>query len=80
MVRHELLNAALGWGAIVVAAVNGVAGVLLWTVSSYSTAAVAVIFGGLLGFAAVVLIASVMMLRQPEAARGEARRPVFATA
>ena len=75
MLRHELLNPTLGWAAIVVGAVNGLAAVLLWTVSSYSAFAVVVIFAGLLGFAAVLLAASVTMLRTPEATR----RPVLIT-
>jgi hypothetical protein len=80
MIRHELLASWLGLVALVAAALNGVSVVTTMVAGTYNQAALVVGFGGYLGWALVVLIASVQMLRLPEAARAVERPPVFVSA
>lgn len=77
MVRKELVAPWLGWASLALAAVNGVTGVAAMTVDTYHTAWAALGFVSILGLAAVILVASAMMIWQPEAERGLVHPPVF---
>jgi hypothetical protein len=78
MVRQELVAPWLGWLAVGVSIVDIGSGIMGMTLATYSSAATAFGYVGLLGFAAVVLIASVSMEWRPEAERERSHEPVFA--
>ena len=80
MIRHELLVSWLGAVALVFATLNAVSVVTTMVAGRYNQAALVVGFGGYLGWALVILVASIQMLRLPEAARDVERPPVFQSA
>ena len=77
MIRHELLASWLGVLAIIAGVLSGISTATTMTIGNYNSGALVIGFGGFLGWALVVLIASVQMMRVPESARAEQRPPVF---
>lgn len=77
MIRHELLASWLGVVAVVAGILNCVTAATSLTIGNYNRGALVIGFGGYLGWALVVLIASVQMLRLPESARAVEHPPVF---
>jgi hypothetical protein len=80
LLRRELVAPWLGYVAIVVAALNGMAVVTTLTFSTYHAGGwLGVGWGAYLGFILVVLVASIAMLRSPETERSVIANPAFAT-
>ena len=77
MVRRELGAAWLGWAGLAVAAVDWIAGIAGFYVSTYNAFWSAVGYVGLIAFMLFVLVAAGAMLREPEVKRSTAARPVF---
>jgi hypothetical protein len=77
MVRKELVAPWLGWVGLVAAAGNMASGIASFYLTTYSSAWAIISMVSLLGFAAVILVASVVMLQRPEATRVTAPRAVF---
>jgi hypothetical protein len=77
MVRKEIVAPWLGWVGMVSAAANVVAGVSVFYLNTYSAFWTVVGFASFLSFAAVILVASVVMLQRPEASKVMAPRAVF---
>jgi hypothetical protein len=77
MLRHELLASWLGIVAMIAAVLNGISVVTTMVAGTYNQAALVIGFGGYLGFALVLLVASTEMLWIPETDRAAERGPVF---
>jgi hypothetical protein len=79
MVRKELVATWLGWAGLGVAVISWASGIAGFYVSTHNAFWYASGFVGLTTFAAFILVASVLMVRQPEVARAAAPRPVFSS-
>jgi hypothetical protein len=77
MVRKEIVAPWLGWVGMVSAAANLAAGISVFYLTTYSALWTVVGFASFLSFAAVVLVASVVMLQRPEASKVMVPRAVF---
>src|SRR5207253_733504 len=69
MVRKEIVAPWLGWVGLISAAANLAAGISVFYLTTYSAFWTAVGFGSFFSLAAVILVASVVMLQRPEAAK-----------
>jgi hypothetical protein len=77
MVRKEIVAPWLGWVGLVSAAGNLGAGIAVFYLNTYSAFWTVVGFGSFFSFAAVMLVASVVMLQRPEVSKVMAPRAVF---
>jgi hypothetical protein len=77
MVRKEIVAPWLGWVGMVSAAGNLVCGISVFYLNTYSAFWTVLGYASFLSFAAVVLVASVVMLQRPEVSKVMAPRAVF---